>query len=253
MRGGHWPANLATLANGLVGVGAIVYVFVGNPLWAMLLVVSGVGFDGLDGWLSRRSGLPGTAFGRAADSVSDAATFGVAPASLVFIHTTQSSLWGPWGAACLAVAATYALLAIGRLGYFTLRGYQHKDFVGAPTPQAALGLIALLLFFDVPGFAGANPPIVLLGATAIAVAMVVPVPFPKIRRGSALRPAMTATAIALVVAVVIVQFRPPAGSPAEWLALGTSFVAGIGLLIYYVAGPFTVPRAEPGRSEGTPP
>lgn len=245
MRGGHLPANLATLANGLVGVGAIVYVLAGNPLWAMLLIVSGIGFDGLDGWLSRKSGLPPSAFGRAADSVSDAVTFGLAPAALLLVHTTAAATWSPFGLACVGVAGAYAALAIGRLVYFTFRGYKRHDFVGAPTPQAALAVISVLLFFDVPAFAGTAPTVVLLAASAIAVSMVTPVPFPKIRRGSTLRPAMVATAVATVVAVLVLQFRPASGSPFYLLALGASALAAVGILAYYLAGPFTVPRSEP--------
>jgi phosphatidylserine synthase len=252
MRGGHWPANLSTAANGLCGVGAVAYTLAGNPLWAMLLIVSGIGFDGLDGWLSRRSGLPGTTFGRVADSISDAITFGLAPAVLLIVHTANHASWSGWLVPLLAAGVAYAAFAWGRLAYFTVRGFKHKDFVGTPTPQAALGLIALLLFFDVPAFAGTAPMVVLIGGFAIGVAMVVPVPFPKIRRGSTLRPAMTVTAIALVVAVLLVQFRPGTGSIPYVLALGASAVAAVGILVYYVVGPFTVPPPAPAAPEGAP-
>lgn len=249
MRGGHLPANLATLANGLVGVGAIVYVLAGNPLWAMLLIVSGIGFDGLDGFLSRKSGLPPSAFGRVADSVSDAVTFGLAPATLLLVHTTQSATWTPYALPLVGVAVAFAALAIGRLVYFTYRGYKHSDFFGAPTPQAALALIALLLFFDVPSFAGTSPTVVLLGAAAIAVSMVVPLPFPKIRRGSPLRPVMIATAVATVLAILVLQFRPAGGSAFYLLALAASAVAALGILAYYLVGPFTV-QAPPPAGDG---
>jgi phosphatidylserine synthase len=253
VRGGRWPANLATLANGLVGVGAIAYVLAGNPLWAMLLIISGVGFDGLDGFLSRKSGMPGNAFGRAADSVSDAVTFGLAPASLLLVHTADAGTWSGWRAATLAVAVLYAALAIGRLVYFTYRGYQHADFVGAPTPQAALALIALLLFFDVPAFAGTMPLPVLLGAAAIAFAMVIPVPFPKIRRGAPLRLVMTTTAVALVVAILVLQFRPAVGSVLNAVAIAAASVAAAGLLTYYLLGPLTVRNAHAAPAGGSPP
>jgi phosphatidylserine synthase len=250
LRGGHLPANLATLANGLVGVGAVVYVLAGNPLWAMVLIVSGIGFDGLDGFLSRKSGLPPSAFGRAADSVSDSVTFGLAPATLLAVHTMQAGLWSPWSTALIAVGVAFAALAIGRLVYFTYRGYKHSDFLGAPTPQAALAVIALLLFFDVPAFAGTLPEVVVLAGAAIAISMVLPIPFPKIRRGSTLRPVMIATAAATVVALLVLQFRPASGSPFFALALGASAVAGLGILSYYLVGPFTVPPAPAVPSSG---
>jgi phosphatidylserine synthase len=249
MRGGRWPANLATLGNGLVGVGAIVYVLAGNPLWAMLLIVSGIGFDGLDGFLSRKSGLGPSAFGRAADSVSDAVTFGLAPATLLLVHTTGSAAWSGWAVECDGLAVAYAALAIGRLVYFTFRGYRRPDFLGAPTPQAALAVIVLLLFVDVPAFAATSPLAALLGGAAIAVSMVVPVPFPKIKRGAPLRPAMVATAVALVVAVLVLQFRPGSGTVFDAIAEVASIVAAIGIGLYYFVGPFTVP---PVPSEPAP-
>jgi phosphatidylserine synthase len=251
VRGGRLPANLATLANGLVGIGAIVYVLAGNPLWAMLLIISGIGFDGLDGFLSRKSGLPPAAFGRIADSVSDAVTFGLAPATLILVHTTAAATWSPYSVALDGLGVAFAALAIGRLIYFTVRGFKHKDFFGAPTPQAALALIALLLFFDVPAFAGTSPVVVLVAGAAIAVSMVVPVPFPKIRRGSKLRWPMIVTAVALVVAVLVVQFRPSSGSPFYLLALAASAVAALGVLAYYFVGPFTVPAAPPPKAAGS--
>src|SRR5579862_5652503 len=108
-------ANLATAANGVLGVGAILYLLAGNPLWAMLLIASGIAFDGLDGLLSRRSPRgPGT-FGRVADSVADAITFGLAPALLVAYHSDHASIWAGWSTAALVVGAAVAVLAIARL------------------------------------------------------------------------------------------------------------------------------------------
>jgi len=242
-RGGRWPANLATLANGLVGAGAIVYTIAGNPLWAMLLIVSGVGFDGLDGHLARRSGLPPSSFGRIADSISDAVTFALAPAALLIVHTDHTALWSSWGDAALAAASLVAGLGIARLVYFTLRGFKRRDFLGVPIPQNALALVVVLLFLDVPGFVAIEPAATLGLAAVLAVLMVVPVGFPKIRRGSPLRGPMALTAIALVVAVLTVQFRPADGSALYGVAEVAAIVAAVGLALYYLVGPFTVARA----------
>jgi CDP-diacylglycerol--serine O-phosphatidyltransferase len=243
VRGGRLPANLATLANGLVGLGAIVYVLAGNPLWAMLLIISGVGFDGLDGFLARKAGLGPSRFGRVADSVSDAATFGLAPAALLIVHTDSVGAWQPLSTEAWAVGGLFAALAIARLVYFTLRGYQNPDFVGAPTPQSALAVIVLTLFLSVPGFAGVHPALLLGGATVIAVLMVVPIPFPKIRRGHAIRIPLTVAAVALVVTILPLQFHVASGSALYLLAEAAAAAALVGLAIYYVVGPFTVPRA----------
>ena len=97
-------ANLATLANGLLGVGAVLYTLAGNKVWALLLIAMAIGFDGLDGILSRRSLRPPSRFGRVADSVADATTFGLAPAVLLAVHTSNGATWAPFAGATTAVA-----------------------------------------------------------------------------------------------------------------------------------------------------
>jgi CDP-diacylglycerol--serine O-phosphatidyltransferase len=240
VRGGRLPANLATLANGLVGVGAILYILAGNKLWAMLLITSGVGFDGLDGFLARKAGLGPSRFGRIADSIADATTFGLAPGALLIMHTDHAGLWQPLTVEAWAVGGLFAALSIARLVYFTLRGYQNPDFLGAPTPQSALALVVLTMFLDVPGFAGLHPTVLLALAAVVAVLMVVPIPFPKIRRGHPIRLPLAVGGAALVVALLPIQFRVGAGTPFYLLAEVAAAVALAGVAIYYLAGPFTV-------------
>jgi phosphatidylserine synthase len=174
--------------------------------------------------------------------VSDSVTFGIAPGVLVAFHPEQLALWAPWATASAAVGILVAALALARLVYFTLRGYQHKDFVGAPTPQNALGVIVVLLFLDVPAYAGTNPPLSLLLITVLALLMVAPVPFPKVRRGAAIRLPATVTALALVLAILPAQFAPSVGSPLYVFAEASAVVSAAGVAIYYVVGPFTVPK-----------
>jgi len=233
-------ANLSTLANALVGVGAILYTLAGNKSWAMLLIVCGIGFDGLDGLFSRRSLAPSSTFGRVADSVADAVTFGLAPATLLLVHTDNASSWTPWSPWSEVVGAAFAALAIARLVYFTLRGFEYPHFVGAPTPQAALGVVTLGLLFDRPAFVGTNPLALLAGGLVVALLMVVPLKFPKIRRGNPLRPVATVTALALVAALLPLQFRPGTDSFLFVLAFIATLIAAAGILFYYVGGPLTL-------------
>jgi archaetidylserine synthase len=235
-------ANLATLANALLGVGAILYTLAGNKLWAMFLIAAAIGFDGLDGMLSRRSPLPSGRFGRVADSVADAITYGLAPGFLIAVHTSNTGIWQPYLPVATALGAAYAAAAIARLVYFTARGHHLAHFLGVPTPESALALIVALLFHDTPAFQGVAPVGVLVGTAILAVMMVVPVPYPKIRRGSPLRWPSAATAGFAAVTLVVLQFRPATGSPlylvAEWAAFG--FL--IGVASYYLLGPFTTRR-----------
>jgi phosphatidylserine synthase len=238
-------ANLATLGNGLLGLGAILYTLAGNPLWAMLLIALAIGFDGLDGMLSRRSATPPAAFGRVADSVADGVTFGVAPGVLIAVHTGDVATWHPWLTPALIVAVGYVAAAFARLTYFTARGHQHPWFLGVPSPQSALALIVVLLFHDVPAFQSVAPLGVLVGASIVAVMMVVPVPYPKIRRGATLRPLAAATAALAAVALVPIQFRPAPGTPLYELAEAAAWGFLVAVALYYLDGPFTVHRPPP--------
>jgi archaetidylserine synthase len=235
-------ANLATLANALLGVGAILYILAGNKPWAMLLIACAIGFDGLDGILSRRSGAPAGRFGRIADSVADAVTFGAAPAFLVAVHTGDVSTWQPWSTLAVALGAAYFAAAIARLVYFTARAYQLPNFLGVPTPQSALAIVVAVLFHDTPAFQSVAPIGVLVGTAVVAVMMLVPVPYPKIRRGNLLRWPMALTAVAAAVALVPLQFRPAVGSPFYLVSYAGAFVLLVGVASYYLAGPFTVRR-----------
>ncbi len=233
-------ANLATLANGLLGVAAILYTLAGNPIWAMLLIAIAIGFDGLDGLLSRRSRMPARRFGRVVDSVADAVTYGIAPAVLIADHT--GAAWAPFGDLAVGLAAAYAAAAIARLVYFTARGFERPYFLGVPTPQAALAVIVALLFHSDPAFQSVQPIGVLVGVAAISVLMVAPIPYPKIRAGATLRWPMAATGVAAAFALVPLQFRPAAGSPLYDIAYASALAMLVGVASYYVLGPFTVRR-----------
>jgi len=238
-------ANLATLANGLLGVGAVLYTLAGNKLWAMLLVAMAIGFDGLDGMLSRRSSRPPSGFGRVADSLADAMTFGVAPAVMLAVHTSNVSAWSPYATALTVVGGAYLAAAIARLAYFTARAHGLPHFLGAPTPESALAVVVVLLFHDTPGYAGIHPIGALAGAVVLAVLMVVPIPYPKVRRGSALRWPSAVTAVLAAVVLVPLQFHPAAGSwPAITAEIG-AYGLLVGVAVYYLLGPFTVQRGPP--------
>jgi phosphatidylserine synthase len=244
----RWFANLATLANALLGVGAVLYILAGNKQWAMLLIACAVGFDGLDGIFSRRSASAAGLFGRVADSVADGVTFGVAPAFLVAVHTGDISTWQPWTVATLGLAAAYLAAALARLTYFTARAFQHPYFLGVPTPQSALAIVVAVLFHDTPAFQSVAPLGVIIGTAVVSAMMVVPVRYPKIRRGSPLRIPMVVTAVAAAVVLVPIQFRPAAGAPLYLLAYASALVFLAGVASYYLAGPFTVRRTPTASS-----
>ncbi|MFZ0831285.1 MAG: CDP-alcohol phosphatidyltransferase family protein [Thermoplasmata archaeon] len=243
-------ANLSTLANALLGVGAILYTLAGNKLWALLLIGCAVGFDGLDGLLARRAGGPPSVMGRVLDSVADAITFGVAPGVLIAVHTEHASLWAAWSTYAILVGVMVSALALARLVYFTVRAWQRPNFVGASTPQNALAIVLLILFFDQPAFLGTDPLVVLAGAALLALVMVSPIPYPKLRRGMPLRWGMIGTAAALGVSLVPLEFRPAVGSLFYLIGEVAAAVAVIGLTTYYLLGPRAARTANAAADAG---
>ena len=237
-------ANAATAANALLGVGAIAYTLAGNKLFAMLLVGCAIGFDGLDGILHRRGGGPPRLLGRVLDSGADAISFGIAPACLVGVHSYAAAAYGPYALAELAAAALLATLALARLVYFTWRSYRHPFFLGASTPQTAIALVAVVLLVDQPGYFGPQPLALLVSVALLAPLMVLPVPFPKVRAGAALRGVIGLTSVALAVALVPIQFVPARGSPLYLLAEAATLLALAGIATYYLAGPYSARRDQ---------
>ncbi|HKS59904.1 MAG TPA: CDP-alcohol phosphatidyltransferase family protein [Thermoplasmata archaeon] len=253
MKAGRVGANLATLANASLGVGSIAYTLAGNKLWAMLLIAGAIAFDGLDGLLSRRGGLPSGRFGRVADSLADAISFAVAPGFLLTIHTDSAQLWSSFTGEAFLAAAAVTGLGLARLVYFTLRGYLRPYFVGASTPQTALGVVLTVLLFDLPGYLGVHPIVVVLVTPLLALLMVLPIPYPKMRRGERFRWPMTLTAMAAAVALVPIQFRPAPGTLPYAVGEWATALFGVGLASYYLGGPFSVRHYEARSSrEGKP-
>ena len=247
----RWAANLATLANGLLGVGAIAYVLAGNKLFALFLIVGGMGFDGLDGLFSRRSSIPGGVVGRVADSVSDAITFCVAPALAVAVNTYDRGVWKPLDPWAWGIAAVVLTLGLARLVWYTWRGHSRDHFRGASTPQNALLVVFLVPLFQVPGFLGEQPTLFLLWVLAFAPLMVLPLPYPKIRRGTPLRGVTGGISGAAAVALLVVIFRPAPGTLPYLVAEAATLVGLALLLAFYALGPFTSGSRTPAATDAS--
>jgi CDP-diacylglycerol--serine O-phosphatidyltransferase len=105
--------------------------------WAAAwLIALGAILDGVDGRVARLTRTQ-SAFGLQLDSLSDAITFGVAPAWLVY-HWGLSSM----GIAGFAIAFVFAACTSIRLARFNVQAQQHSGggfsyFTGLPSPIAA--------------------------------------------------------------------------------------------------------------------
>lgn len=213
-------ADLLTIANALLGMGAILWAIQGEALRAVGFVLLAVIVDGLDGQVARLRGGGGP-LGGPLDALADAITF-VAAAPLVAFLVLEPSA-PPWAAvAMLAFYAAAGLLRLARFeGLRTDRpGPSRPYFSGLSSPGAALTLLALLLV-DVPAEA------VLSVALLTGVLMVSRVRYPK------LRGAMGATAVAVILLVLLTPAWPVWQERAAWLLLGL-------MAVYVVVGPYYV-------------
>lgn len=125
---------------------------------AGLLILLAMVFDGLDGKVARLTDQA-TEFGAQLDSLADALTFGLAPAVLakflVDMHANAQYLGDELTRhpkLYYLCAALYALAAVMRLARFNvetpgLDERSHREFVGLPSPAAAMLLTSMVVFW----------------------------------------------------------------------------------------------------------
>ncbi len=149
--------SLLTLGNAACGFASITYAAKIGPeavtpdepvfFFAALLIFGGMVFDGLDGPIARLAKQT-SEFGAQLDSLSDAITFGVAPAFLMlkFSHVYPPHLLSHprllW-----VIAVLYMLCVLLRLARFNVAKdgeASHEYFRGLPSPAAA-GMVASLV------------------------------------------------------------------------------------------------------------
>ena len=148
--------TLCTLANGVCGVTAIMFITHIGPAttvepalarsaagWLIFLAML---FDVLDGYLARRA-KQASQFGAELDSLCDAISFGATPA-IFLVQLGANVQFKLIPHLFYVIALLYACCAILRLARFnvttTLDDKSHRYFQGLPSPAAA-GCIASLL------------------------------------------------------------------------------------------------------------
>jgi len=246
-----------TLANGACGILSIAQTGIGLALHeaddlqearhlhlAAWLILTGMVFDALDGFVARAAGRT-SSYGAILDSMSDLLTFGAAPAFLVFaVAWRPEFLATHWQERLLlTTAVTYALAALLRLAKFTANTRpdegSHRSFRGLPSPGAAGVVVGAVLFSRI-----LNPEIVsppdgwyrsgLLAATlAAALLMVSRVPYPHVVNQVVKRmsPYVMVFAV-LAAAVALAAFGGVAVGVGFWTYAGVGLTAGVGHLLH---------------------
>lgn len=162
------PADVVTVANGVLGFVGVLAATVDPELAARLVLLAAIG-DGLDGVVARH--VKSTPVGEHLDSLADVLAFGAAPGVLVTAAAVEA--WGlasPDPSVRLGVAvvipALYAGMVVVRLGLYTAYDTGNHHTVGVPSTLAATVLAASVL----AGIDGAAP---LLAATALLTVLMV--------------------------------------------------------------------------------
>lgn len=126
--------NIITLCNLVCGSMATMYAFVDNNLTlAFWLIIMAAVFDFFDGFAARLLNSY-SELGKQLDSLADMISFGLAPASIMYIMYC-GSMGNPQFAPLVFVLTAFSAL---RLAKFNIDDSQQTEFEGLPTPAAAL-------------------------------------------------------------------------------------------------------------------
>lgn len=224
-------ADVVTLVNALLGTTAVLSLVVPLPVDLapsavfVLLVTVGLIFDGLDGLVARRYGM--SRAGRMLDSLSDAITFGLAPAAFV-LHRT-GAVW------LVPPLLVFLACAMYRLALFTTLDEAKTVFNGLPSPVAG---ITLLLAAILPASTGLVREATAGGlAVALGALMVSGIRYPKIRGRH--QPMLVVFA-ALALVHLVVYFALPG---LRRLVVGSGLVVSVGVVAF---APLFVAELEEG-------
>lgn len=156
-RGVYLLPNLITTAGLFAGFYAIVAATQGKFEVASIAVFVAMVLDGLDGRVARLTNTQ-SEFGAQYDSLADMASFGLAPALVMFewsLHSLVDYGW-QWGKLGWLGAFIYMACAALRLARFNTKASNTDKniFQGLPSPAAAAVLVGMVWVFydqDIPG------------------------------------------------------------------------------------------------------
>lgn len=137
-----FPSSL-TLCSMFLGFYSILTAMKGDYIYAAWAIVIAIIFDGLDGWVARRTQST-TRFGIELDSLSDLVAFGIAPAVLVYQWAIV-----PFGRIGFAAAFLFVACGALRLARYNIQmgSTESKAFTGMPIPGAAVVIATLVIFY----------------------------------------------------------------------------------------------------------
>lgn len=219
-----------TIGNLFFGTYAIVAALRGDFAWSAWFLVFAATLDLLDGRVARFT-RTGSDFGAELDSLTDAVSFGVAPALVMILLYFQESDWG-WLAGFAYLAAV-----VVRLARFNVEqgGEARRHFHGLPTPAAGLILVthypfSRTSFFQENLASLPWPEIMVIVMVLTSILMLSHVPYAKMpaidlkSRAGVTRTALLAGGLGLAVAFPAYWFFPAFAAYALWGLLRSVFL-----------------------------
>ncbi|HEX3885708.1 MAG TPA: CDP-diacylglycerol--serine O-phosphatidyltransferase [Stellaceae bacterium] len=175
--------NILTVLALCAGMTAIRFALGGNfPAAVYAIMIAGV-LDGLDGRIARL--LRATShFGAELDSLSDFISFGVAPATVLYLWTMQGLHGAGW-----AIVLFFAVCCALRLARFNTQlgveqpAYASQYFTGVPAPAAAmLAIMPMFAAFEWGDWIVRSPYLVGVWITGVALLMVSTIPTVSVKK-----------------------------------------------------------------------
>lgn len=212
-RGIYLLPNLLTTASLFAGFYAIVAATQGKFEQASVAVFIAMILDGLDGRVARMTNTQ-SAFGAEYDSMSDMASFGLAPALVMYEWSLASMVdfgW-QWGKLGWLGAFIYVAGAALRLARFNVRASStsKKYFQGLPSPAAAAVIVGMVWVFFDQGIEGRElAPVALVITIAMGLLMVSNVSYYSFKEIDFHNKVPFVAILAIVLVFVFASIDPP--------------------------------------------
>jgi len=167
-------SDIISLLNMCSGFLSIISSINGNLELAAILMIIAIIFDSIDGWVARKTNRQDDwGFGKNIDSLSDAISFGVAPA--IFLYCSINTTPGFYQIIVLLVSLLIVICGVLRLTRYNViaEKIETKGFIGFPIP----GISFILATFYLSGLF--NPYVALLLSIVVSLLMVCNRQYPK--------------------------------------------------------------------------
>ncbi|WP_296881100.1 archaetidylserine synthase [uncultured Methanobrevibacter sp.] len=190
-------SDIISLLNMSCGFFSIICSINHNFELAALFMIFAIMFDSVDGWVARKTNRNDELdFGKNIDSLSDAISFGAAPAAFVYstINTTSIILQP----LVIIVSLLIVICGVLRLTRYNVIAdkIQTKDFIGFPIP----GIAFLLATYYLSGLY--NMYLTLILSTVVSLIMISTVRYPKFDNV----PTLAVSCVLIILLILPVKF-----------------------------------------------